>query len=59
MATLGPLDILVNSAGVNVRRRTMAELSPEDWDKMMRINASGAFYCMRAVLPEMRERTTG
>ena len=47
MATLGPLDILVNSAGVNVRNRTMAELDPADWDKMMRINASGAFYCMR------------
>lgn len=56
---LGPLDILVNSAGVNVRRRTMAELDPADWDKMMRINASGAFYCMRAVLPEMRERKGG
>lgn len=59
MATLGPLDILVNSAGVNVRNRTMAELSPEDWDKMMRINASGAFYCMRAVLPEMRQQRNG
>jgi NAD(P)-dependent dehydrogenase (short-subunit alcohol dehydrogenase family) len=58
-ATLGPLDILVISAGVNVRRRTMAELDPADWDKMMRINASGAFYCMRAVLPEMRERRSG
>ncbi len=59
MATLGPLDILVNSAGVNVRRRTTAELSPEDWDKMMRINASGAFYCMRTVLPEMRAQHNG
>ncbi len=58
-ATLGPLDILVNSAGVNVRRRAMAELSAEDWNKMMRINASGAFYCMRAVLPEMRKRRSG
>jgi NAD(P)-dependent dehydrogenase (short-subunit alcohol dehydrogenase family) len=59
MATVGPLDILVNSAGVNVRKRTMAELSPEDWDKMMRINASGAFYCMRAVLPQMRAQRNG
>jgi NADP-dependent 3-hydroxy acid dehydrogenase YdfG len=56
---LGPLDILVNSAGVNVRRRTMADLDPADWEKMMRINATGAFYCMRAVLPQMRERRNG
>lgn len=56
---LGPLDILVNSAGVNVVRRSLAELSPEDWEKMMRINATGAFYCTRAVLPQMRERRDG
>ncbi|MGH7140339.1 MAG: SDR family oxidoreductase [Pirellulales bacterium] len=56
---LGPLDILVNSAGVNVLRRTLAELSPEDWDLMMRINATGAFYCLRSVLPRMRERRDG
>jgi NAD(P)-dependent dehydrogenase (short-subunit alcohol dehydrogenase family) len=56
---LGPLDIMVNSAGVNVLRRTLAELSPEDWELMMRINASGAFYCLRAVLPQMRERGDG
>jgi NADP-dependent 3-hydroxy acid dehydrogenase YdfG len=56
---LGQLDIVVNSAGVNVLRRTLAELSPEDWNLMMRINASGAFYLLRAVLPQMRERRDG
>jgi NAD(P)-dependent dehydrogenase (short-subunit alcohol dehydrogenase family) len=56
---LGALDILVNSAGVNVRRRSLAELSPEDWDTMLRVNASGAFYCTRAVLPAMRQRRDG
>lgn len=56
---LGPLDILVNSAGVNIIRRKMAELSIEDWDKLMQINAHGAYYCMRAVLPQMRERRSG
>ncbi len=53
---LGPLDMMINSAGVNVLRRTLAELSPEDWELMMRINATGSFYCLRAVLPQMRER---
>lgn len=56
---LGPIDILVNSAGVNVVKRSMAELSIEDWEAMLRINASGAFYCIRAVLPQMRERRDG
>jgi NAD(P)-dependent dehydrogenase (short-subunit alcohol dehydrogenase family) len=58
-AELGPLDILVNSAGVNVVRRTMADLSPEDWEYMLRINATGAYYCISAVLPQMRERRDG
>ena len=58
-ATLGPIDVLVNSAGVNVVKRSMAEVSPEDWDAMLRINATGAFYTMRTVLPGMRGRKDG
>jgi NAD(P)-dependent dehydrogenase (short-subunit alcohol dehydrogenase family) len=56
---LGPLDILVNSAGVNVRRRAIAELSPDDWDRMLAINATGAFNCIHEVLPQMRARRSG
>lgn len=56
---LGPIDILVNSAGVNIRRRAMAEIDPEDWDRVLRVNATGAFNCMHAVLPQMRERQDG
>jgi len=56
---LGPIDILVSSAGVNVAHRKMAELTPENWDLMMRVNATGAFLAMRAVLPQMRERRDG
>ena len=55
---LGPLDILVNSAGVNVARRTLKELSPEDWQYMMQVNATGAFYCLRAALPKCASDTT-
>ena len=39
---LGRVDILVNSAGVNVRNRSMEDLAPEDWDKLMAINVTGA-----------------
>lgn len=56
---LGQMDIVVNSSGVNVLRRTLAELSPADWELMMRINATGAFNCLYAVLPQMRARRDG
>jgi NAD(P)-dependent dehydrogenase (short-subunit alcohol dehydrogenase family) len=57
--TLGRIDLLVNAAGVNVAKRSMAELSPQDWDLLMTVNATGAYNCIRAVLPEMRERRDG
>ncbi len=55
----GDPHILVNSAGVNVAKRRMAELDPADWDHMLAINLSGAFHCMQAVLPGMRKRQSG
>jgi NADP-dependent 3-hydroxy acid dehydrogenase YdfG len=56
---LGKIDILVNSAGINVRRRSMAESLPEEWDQVLGVNATGAFNCMHEVLPQMRERHDG
>lgn len=56
---LGQIHILVNSAGINVPKRMIHELSPEDWDRMFAINVTGAFNCMREVLPQMRERRDG
>lgn len=56
---LGTLDILVNAAGINVVRRTMAELDPADWERMLATNVSGAFYAMHAALPGMRAKGGG
>ena len=56
---LGPPDILVNSAGINVPNRQIAELDPADWDRMLAINATGSFNCIYAALPGMRERRSG
>lgn len=56
---LGPVQILINSAGINVPRRMTAEVSLEDWERLLRINATGAFLCIRAVLPQMRARRDG
>ena len=55
----GQLHLLVNCAGVNVPNRSMSELAPEDWDKVMAINATGAFNCMHFGLPLMRPHRTG
>ena len=56
---LGPIDILVNSAGMNIVNRTMADMRPEQWDEVLRVNASGAYRCILRVLPAMRQRKDG
>jgi NAD(P)-dependent dehydrogenase (short-subunit alcohol dehydrogenase family) len=52
------VDVLVNNAGVSssapVHKTTLAE-----WERQLRVNATGAFLCSRAVLPGMRERDRG
>lgn len=55
----GRIDVLVNNAGANIKERTFRELTPESWDKLIRANLDGAFYCIHAVLPEMLSRKDG
>jgi NADP-dependent 3-hydroxy acid dehydrogenase YdfG len=56
---LGPIDILVNNAGTNLKERTFRELTPEAWDRLIRVNLDGAFYCIHAVFPGMAARKDG
>ena len=56
---VGDVDILVNSAGINIQNRTMAEMQPDQWDRVLQINATGAYRCMTEVLPAMRQRQDG
>jgi NADP-dependent 3-hydroxy acid dehydrogenase YdfG len=58
-AKLGRIDILVNNAGVNIKERKMRELTIENWNKLIRTNLDGAFYCIREVLPQMIARKDG
>jgi NAD(P)-dependent dehydrogenase (short-subunit alcohol dehydrogenase family) len=58
-ATLGPLDILVTAAGVNIKTRMMADTPPELWDQVLAINATGVYNCFHAALPGMRARGDG
>lgn len=55
----GRLDILVNSAGINVPDRRWADMAAESWDRVVSIDLNGAFYCARAVLPPMRRQGGG
>ena len=56
---VGQLDIMVNCAGINVAKRTMEDLSPDDWDNLLRINTTGAYDCLRCALADMRPRKDG
>jgi 3-oxoacyl-[acyl-carrier protein] reductase len=49
----GPVDILVNNAGILSNNKAM-ETTPEEWNRVMAINLSGAFYLSQQVLPAMR-----
>ena len=55
----GRLDVLVNSAGINVKERNWHNVSLEDWDRVIRIDLDGAFYCVKAVLPTMIDQGDG
>jgi 2-dehydro-3-deoxy-L-rhamnonate dehydrogenase (NAD+) len=56
---LGPIDILVCSAGVSGESLPTVEITDEEWRRVMGINADGVFFCNRAVIPEMVERGYG
>jgi len=56
--TLGPIDVLVNNAGVTSSDSFLVT-STRKWDLIMAVNVRGTFLCTKAVLPEMVERTNG
>jgi NAD(P)-dependent dehydrogenase (short-subunit alcohol dehydrogenase family) len=59
LARFGSVDVLVNSAGINVPERSFQALTLDDWHAVLATNLNGAFYCVRAFLPRMRERRAG
>jgi NAD(P)-dependent dehydrogenase (short-subunit alcohol dehydrogenase family) len=54
----GRLDILVNNAGITIDK-TVAKMSDEDWQRVIAVNLSGAFFMAQAALEHMLERGTG
>jgi NAD(P)-dependent dehydrogenase (short-subunit alcohol dehydrogenase family) len=55
---LGSLDILVNNAGIGVFRAA-GELTPDEWDRVIATNLSGAFYCSRAAIERFQRKNEG
>src|SRR5882762_11718293 len=58
MATFGHVDVLVNNAG-DTRRAYIMDLTEADWDRIMRVNAKGVFFCLQRVAREMIPRRSG
>jgi len=56
---LGPIDVLVCSAGIPGASIPTVEVTDEEWRRVMAVDADGVFFCNRAVLPGMIERGYG
>jgi 3-oxoacyl-[acyl-carrier protein] reductase len=55
---LGPVDVLVNNAGV-LSNNKAADTNDAEWQRVLGVNLNGAFFLSRAVLPMMRARSSG
>ncbi len=58
-ADLGPVGVLVNSAGTNTPARSWRELAVNDYRELIETNLTGAYLCVRVFLEGMRERKSG
>jgi NAD(P)-dependent dehydrogenase (short-subunit alcohol dehydrogenase family) len=54
----GAIHILINNAGAGVFR-SVADLEPADWERMIGLNLSGVYYCCHEVLPIFRKNPGG
>ena len=57
-AALGPIQILINNAGITASVK-FTDTDDETWERIMRVNATGPFFCCRAVVPDMIARKWG
>ena len=55
---IGFVDILVNNSQVKCEK-TLLETTPEEWDQVLSANTHSIFYCLKQVLPQMKQRCTG
>jgi NAD(P)-dependent dehydrogenase (short-subunit alcohol dehydrogenase family) len=56
---VGPIDILINNAGIITGMKAIQDLPVEEWDKIMATNVRGPYLLMRTILPGMIQRGFG
>lgn len=54
----GGVDFLINNAGAGIFK-TVADLTPEEWRRLIDLNLTGVYYCSHEALPRMRKRGAG
>lgn len=59
IATFGSLDIAFNNAGVSGESNVLADMSIEGWNKIIAVNLSSVFYCMKYELLQMQKQGKG
>jgi NAD(P)-dependent dehydrogenase (short-subunit alcohol dehydrogenase family) len=57
--TFGGLDVAFNNAGVEQAVKPLAELTEEEWDRILDVNLRGVFLCMKYEIPLLVERGSG
>jgi 2-dehydro-3-deoxy-D-gluconate 5-dehydrogenase len=55
---LGNIDILINNAGINIHKKAL-DILPEDFDRMMRVNSRGVYFCCQAAARKMMSKGKG
>jgi NAD(P)-dependent dehydrogenase (short-subunit alcohol dehydrogenase family) len=58
-SALGPIDLLVNNAGISGPTASFADEEPDSWWHVFEVNVLGVFLCCRAVVPKMLDRGRG
>lgn len=59
ISIFGEIELLVNSAGTNIAKRRLCELSKVDYDHILQTNLNGTYHTIHAFLPHMRARASG
>ena len=53
LSAFGSVDIFVNNAGIGFMMKPLLDVDPADWDRVLAVNLSGAFYCTQAAARAM------